>query len=461
MLAQSIFGRRTRNSILLFASYVFYSAWDWRFLSLILISTVSDFVIGRYLHRSDGEHTRRRWLVLSIFINLSILGFFKYFNFFVDGFVQLLAHANVEIATPALHIVLPVGISFYTFQTMSYTIDVYRRKIEPEPELLNFAVFVAMFPQLVAGPIERAANLLPQIRRATLRCEDYTEAFSLIAWGLFKKVVVADNLAMHVDRVYGNYHIATGPDVYLATIAFAVQIYADFSAYTDIARGSAKLFGLELMENFRRPYLAVSPQDFWRRWHISLSTWLRDYLYFGLGGNRRGGRKIYRNLLITMVLGGLWHGASWNFLWWGAYHGVLLAGHRYLSGSRWWLKLPTPLAWFFMMHLTLLGWLLFRCANVAIVDGNYIDQSGEQLRAMLMAPWAFDVLTEDTLNMARDVMLFSAPLFATEYLQTRSGSVIPYLTSNVLKAVAISGVLLFFVLRYAMQSTTAFIYYQF
>jgi len=364
---------RLQNALLLVASYLFYGYWDWRFLSLIAISTLVDFVIGRALGRTDeravGGQRRRLLLAISVVVNLAILGFFKYFNFFASSLVEVLSAFGAHADLVTLNIVLPVGISFYTFQTMSYTIDVYRGRLQPTDSLLDFAVFVAFFPQLVAGPIERAVNLLPQVGRPRrITAAQVDSGLFLILWGLYKKVVVADNAALIANAVFNDYASHTGLDILLGVIAFSVQIYGDFSGYSDIARGVARLMGFELMVNFRLPYFAVNPSDFWLRWHISLSSWLRDYLYISLGGNRTGRLLTYRNLLVTMLLGGLWHGAAWNFIVWGAYHGVILALYRAFErrpahenpwgGEHRYAVVLAKMG--LMFALTLLGWLFFR-----------------------------------------------------------------------------------------------------
>ena len=323
---------------------------------------------------------RRLFLASSIVVNLSILGVFKYFNFFVDSL-----SAAVEATTGAapdrwtLQIVLPVGISFYTFQTMSYTIDVYRRQLTASERWVEFASYLAFFPQLVAGPIERASHLLPQFRQArpALSAAAAREGAWLVAWGLFKKMFVADNLAALVNGSFAPYDALTTTEVpadglrlLVALYAFAVQIYCDFSGYSDVARGCAKLLGFELMVNFRLPYFATSPSEFWQRWHISLSSWLRDYLYIPLGGNRGTSLATYRNLMLTMLLGGLWHGASWTFVAWGAYQGLLLCGYRALGirteGRDLSLARRIALGVVFF-HLTCIGWLLFRAQNLTTV----------------------------------------------------------------------------------------------
>ncbi len=363
---------RVQNIVLLVASYVFYGAWDWRFLGLIALSTAIDYRCAQAIEHS-GPAQRRRWLLVSLASNLGILGFFKYCNFFVDSFAGLCAALGWSVSTTTLDIVLPVGISFYTFQTMSYTIDVYRGRMPASRDLTVFALYVAYFPQLVAGPIERATHLLPQLAAARqLTYAGLRDGGWLILVGLFKKVVVADNMARIVDPVFSGDGSYSGATALLAVYAFALQIYADFSGYTDIARGVSKLLGIELMLNFRRPYFATNPQEFWRRWHISLSQWLRDYLYIALGGNRGGRRKHHRNLMLTMLLGGLWHGASWMFVIWGAIHGALLVLHRLwlqLVGERGLTGLLrlllAPVLGLLFFHAVCLAWIFFRARTIA------------------------------------------------------------------------------------------------
>ena len=361
---------RAQNLVLLLASYVFYGAWDWRFLGLLALSTAVDFRCALAIADGDPAH-RRRWLWISVVTNLGILGFFKYFNFFVASFAQLCAALGWPVSTTTLEIVLPVGISFYTFQTLGYTIDVYRGRLPACRDPTTFALYVAYFPQLVAGPIERATHLLPQLAAARLvTLARLRDGAWLILLGLFKKVVVADNLARIVDPVFADSHGSSGAATLLATYAFALQIYADFSGYSDIARGVSKLLGIELMRNFRRPYFATDPQEFWRRWHISLSQWLRDYVYVPLGGNRDGDLRTSRNLMLTMLLGGLWHGASGMFVLWGALHGALLVIHRpwrelfggYLPGL-------APLRGLLLFHFVCLAWIFFRARTLTDAGG--------------------------------------------------------------------------------------------
>ncbi len=360
-----------QNWLLLVASYYFYAAWDWRFLGLLIASTLVDYSCGRALGGTRSPATRRALLCASLGFNLTLLGFFKYFNFFADSLHGVFGALGWQLDFVTVRVLLPVGISFYTFVTMSYVIDVYRREIEPTRDLLDFAVFVAYFPHLVAGPILRASRLLPQIsspRRVSR--EQIRDGLWLIAWGFFQKIFVADNLAGLVNQVFDPAAHPTGINVLLGTYAFAFQIYGDFAGYSNVARGTSKLMGIELVENFRFPYLVRSPQEFWRHWHISLSTWLRDYLYIPLGGNRGSAAQTNRNLLITMALGGLWHGAAWTFVLWGVYHGLLLIGfraadriravHGWLTGSS---ATARVTSWAVMFHLTCFGWLIFRARS--------------------------------------------------------------------------------------------------
>ena len=326
--AYRVLPHRGQNWLLLVASYVFYGWWDWRFAGLLAATSFFSWGSGLLIARcrADGNARGAWWASFAnIALNLGILGFFKYWNFFQESFAALFGRFGLGLEMRLLGIVLPVGISFYTFQALSYSMDVYRGQLEPTRDWVDFFAFVAFFPQLVAGPIERAGHLLPQMRNPrTVTREGVESGAWLAVWGLFKKVVVADNLSVLVDSTYGAAG-ATGAMGLMATYAFAMQIYCDFSGYSDMARGLARMMGFELMENFRLPYFAANPKEFWARWHISLSTWLKDYVYIPLGGNRRGPRRQTANLFSTMLLGGLWHGAAWTFVAWGAFHGALLA----------------------------------------------------------------------------------------------------------------------------------------
>ncbi len=317
---------RYQNIVLLLASYVFYGWWDWRFLSLIALSTITDYVVGLKVYNAKSKISKKRWLWLSIIFNIGLLGFFKYFNFFINSWVDLLAamgYTGQSIWT--LNIILPVGISFYTFQTMSYSIDIYREKLKPTKDFIAFAAFVSFFPQLVAGPIERATNLVPQfLKKRVFAYQNISTGVKLMIWGFFMKLVVADRAAIYVNAVFNNTEHHEGLTFIAATVLFAFQIYGDFAGYSLIAIGTAKLFGFDLMTNFRRPYFSASVSEFWTRWHISLSTWFRDYLYIPLGGNRVAKPRWLFNLFVTFLVSGLWHGANWTFVVWGALNGIYL-----------------------------------------------------------------------------------------------------------------------------------------
>jgi alginate O-acetyltransferase complex protein AlgI len=342
-----------------------FSEWKVFILTFILI-IISNFIYP-YLKRLSTQKKKQIFILISIFANLGILAFFKYFNFFINSLDNLFQGLEIQGSFSTLNIILPVGISFYTFQTMSYTIDIYRGQLKATNNFLDFALFVSFFPQLVAGPIERASELLPRILSPRiLSFQQCTRGLYLILFGLFKKIAIADSIAKSVNSIYETTGQVSSLDIIFATVLFAIQIYCDFSAYSDIARGLAKLFGMELMINFNLPYFSKNPSEFWQRWHISLSTWLRDYLYIPLGGNRRG--NVYKNLMITMVLGGLWHGAGWNFVLWGVYQGSLLC--LYKMQSQFSLSKKTQKDSYFIFNsvlmtiiffaLTCYGWLLFR-----------------------------------------------------------------------------------------------------
>lgn len=370
--------RRCQNVLLLAAGYFFYASWNPKFLSLLIISTVMDYGCGLAVDRIDDPRKRKAFVALSMTLNLGMLGVFKYYNFFAGSLQAALARAGIDVPLAHLEVVLPIGISFYTFQSMSYVIDVYRRDLKPTRNLVEFATFVSFFPHLVAGPIMRPTSLLPQIARPRrFDLQQFYHGSYLIFWGLTKKVVVADNLAKVVQDLFGRWETIDGGLALLAVYAFAFQIYCDFSGYTDVARGVAKCLGFELTLNFNLPYFAANPREFWQRWHISLSTWLRDYLYIPLGGNRGGRAGLCRNLMLTMIIGGLWHGAAWTFVLWGFYQGVLLVGHR--SVEPWLARVRISHAvdrvgWKVLrvvvtFHLVCVGWLIFRAGSVAQVAG--------------------------------------------------------------------------------------------
>ena len=314
---------RIQNILIIIASYTFYGWWDWRFLSLIAISSAVDFMIGRRMSLGDDKVQKKLLLIISIMVNLGILGFFKYYNFFVDSFIDSFRVFSIELHPRTLNIILPVGISFYTFQTLSYTIDIYREKIKPSTDPAAFFAFVSFFPQLVAGPIERAANLLPQFEK--VRSFDYElakDGLKQILWGFFKKLMIADVCAGYVDHIFGHYEEVNASMLFLGAFYFAFQIYGDFSGYSDIAIGTAKLFGFKLMRNFATPYFSRDIAEFWRRWHISLSTWFKDYVFIPLGGSYGTKTQRIRNILVTFTVSGFWHGANWTFIGWGALNGL-------------------------------------------------------------------------------------------------------------------------------------------
>lgn len=324
-----------QNLLLLIASYLFYGWWDWRFLSLIILSTSCDFLIGMKLDKSEKKLNRKLLLATSIFINIGILGFFKYYNFFIESFVDAFSFIGIKLHYSTLRVILPVGISFYTFQTLSYTIDIYNRKIKSAANPIAFFAFVSFFPQLVAGPIERASNLLPQFY--THRKFEYHKAVDglrQILWGMFKKVVLADNCAPLVDDIFSQYTELPGSTLFLGAILFAFQIYGDFSGYSDIAIGTARLFGFNLMRNFAYPYFSRDIAEFWRKWHISLSTWFRDYLYIPLGGSKGNTKQQLKNVFIIFLVSGFWHGANWTFIAWGALHACLFIPLLLLKRNR-------------------------------------------------------------------------------------------------------------------------------
>jgi alginate O-acetyltransferase complex protein AlgI len=392
----AVLRHRAQNVMLLLASYFFYGCWDWRFLGLLLISTTTDWTLANLISRQPDRRIAKYYVGLSVTINLLFLGFFKYFNFFVDSLSALLGLFGLHGFDAHLRVILPVGISFYTFQSISYIVDVYRGDVKPASNPIDFALFVAFFPHMVAGPIMHSRDLLPQMQNPRHRSHaQIREGAWLMLWGFFKKMVIADNLALLVNQVFAS-DTASGLTVLLAVYAFAYQIYCDFSGYTDIARGVAKLMGFELMLNFNQPYLALNPPDFWRRWHISLSTWLRDYLYIPLGGNRFGRFLSYRNLMLTMVLGGLWHGAATNFLLWGFYQGALLVIHRLVTQEwklwSWDGRLARVVSRVIMFHAVCYGWLLFRASSFtqiraftrALVAGPWVDGGATALLALLL-----------------------------------------------------------------------------
>jgi len=367
---------RIQNILLVAASYFFYGCWDWRFLSLIMISSAVDYSVGLALGKTDNDRKRRMLLLVSIMVNIGFLGFFKYFNFFAENFARAFTFLGRPIETGRLNIILPVGISFYTFQTLSYSIDVYRRKLEPTRDIVAFFAFVSFFPQLVAGPIERATNLLPQFTgRRSVTYDQLADGFRQILWGFFNKIVIADNCAGIVNDIFSNYADYNGSTLLLGAVLFAFQIYADFSGYSNIAIGTGRLFGFNLMRNFAFPYFSRDIAEFWRRWHISLTSWFRDYLYIPLGGSRGSTANKIRNVLIIFIVSGFWHGANWTFIIWGALNALYFIPLMLLNKNRIHTdqvaehtilpNLREVLQMLLTFGLTTLAWVFFRAENLS------------------------------------------------------------------------------------------------
>lgn len=452
---------RGQNSLLLIASYLFYGWWDWRFLGLIMASTIIDFHCARYIDQSKSPRGRKYILALSVILNLSLLGFFKYFNFFIDSFAELLQTLGVSVSPRALNILLPPGISFYTFQALAYMVDVYHRRIRPTKSLLDYGLFISLFPHLIAGPIQRPSHLLPQVEEPrTFNAENLLRGLILIIYGLFQKGVVADNCSLLANAAFdGKFGDANLAVLMIGAYAFAWQIYGDFAGYSNIARGSAQMLGFHFMVNFRQPYLATSLQDFWRRWHISLSSWLRDYLYIPLGGSRDGALRTNRNILLTMVLGGLWHGANWTFLIWGAIHGIGQCIARILSGSgraAKFAKSPaqTLVTWHLwvkricIFHVVCFSWVFFRATSVG---GAFRFLGG--LRALKWAPEYGTALIF--------LAMFTIPMFAIDLInERRSEEYLAYGASPYLQ-VGFAGLIAALTLLFSGNSANAFIYFQF
>ena len=368
-------GFRAQNIFLLFCSYFFYACWDWRFLFLLIFSTCLDYFSGRIIDQSTKQFKRKIWLVLSVGINLGFLGYFKYYNFFIESFAELLLKFGFQPHFSTLQIILPIGISFYTFHGLSYVFDIYNRKISSTKNFVDYSLFVAYFPLLVAGPIERATHLLPQLqKKRNFNYNQAVDGLRQILWGLFKKIVIADNCAHYVNIIFANPEDYSGSTLFLGAILFAFQIYGDFSGYSDIALGSSRLFGIELLKNFNYPYFSRSIAEFWRRWHISLSSWFKDYLYFPLGGSRGGNWMRIRNTMIIFLVSGFWHGANWTFIVWGALNAIFIMPSIIFKTNRKHLEivaensiLPNSKE-ILQMTLTFIAtvfcWIFFRAPNI-------------------------------------------------------------------------------------------------
>jgi len=417
--------RRFSGLLLLVASYYFYTRWNADYIVLIMFSTLVDYFIGNFLSASqDGRENlkffRRFLLLISVVTNLGVLFIFKYYNFYVDSVTTLATMADIPVSVEAIDVLLPVGISFYTFQSMAYTIDIYRGNIKAESSLIRFAAYIAFFPQLVAGPIERASNLLPQFKeKHRFDVDRVVSGLRIILWGAFKKVVIADRLAIFVDHIYANPEGFGGGTMLLATVFFGIQIYCDFSGYSDIAIGTARIIGFNLMENFRFPYFALSIRDFWRRWHISLSTWFRDYVYFPLGGNRVSLIRNLFNLFIVFLISGLWHGAAWTFVIWGAVHGIFIALETLFDRLN--IKLPSIklLRWFYTFGVVTLLWAFFRATDVTDVFYMFthlFDTTGTGLDPLsAYTTTYFEPIVEFGISIAVIVILFFVDWLDKDY----------------------------------------------
>ena len=420
---------KLQNFLIVVASYVFYGWWDWRFLSLIIFSTVVDYSIGQKLKNEENQFKRKAFLWTSILVNLGFLGFFKYYNFFLDNFTTAFSFLGTEIKANTLNIILPVGISFYTFQTLSYTIDVYKKKLEPTKDFIAFSAFVSFFPQLVAGPIERATHLLPQFYRN--RTFDYAKAVDgmrQILWGLFKKIVIADNCAEFANQIFNNSADMNGSALVFGALFFTFQIYGDFSGYSDIAIGTSRLFGFDLMRNFAFPYFSRDIAEFWRRWHISLSTWFRDYLYIPLGGSRGGTLMKIRNTFIIFIVSGFWHGANWTFIVWGALNAIYFLPLLLTNNNRNNLEivakgkyLPTAkeiLLMLFTFGLTVFAWIFFRAENIGHAF-NYISE--------ILSTSLFEIPNFSNLNRALITIFLTGIFVLIEWIGRENQYAIEYL----------------------------------
>lgn len=420
---------KVQNFFIVIASYVFYGWWDWRFLALMLFSTTIDFIVCSRLASEEKRNRRLIYLWISLVFNLGLLGFFKYFNFFQHNFARAFTFFGMELEPTSLSIVLPVGISFYTFQTLSYTIDVYKKRLTPSSDFIAFAAFVSFFPQLVAGPIERATNLLPQFLKK--RKFEYTfavDGLRQILWGLFKKIVIADNCARIVNQVFENSSDLSGSTLFLGAVLFAFQIYGDFSGYSDIAIGTSKLFGFKLQRNFAFPYFSRSIAEFWRRWHISLSTWFKDYLYIPLGGSKGGLLLKVRNTFIIFIVSGFWHGANWTFLFWGAINALYFVPSLLLGNNR--LHLDTVaegklfpslnefLRMLFTFVLVVFGWVFFRAVDIGQAFGIFKE---------IFSYSFFTAVDNSILLQLKNILFFLSFLLVIEWLGRDKQYAIEYL----------------------------------
>jgi alginate O-acetyltransferase complex protein AlgI len=451
----SIKDKKYRVYLITIASYIFYGFWNSPFVLLLLISTVVDFNVGKRLFLTQDRNKRKFLLIASLAVNLGMLFFFKYYNLFAETGISILNLAGIDWHPPLINVILPVGISFYTFQTLSYTIDIYYKKIEPESSIWKFAAFVSFFPQLVAGPILRAKEFLPQFNKnRTFSWEIFYQGFFLIIFGLFKKMVIADNLAPFVERVYDNNFITSFSDAWVSTLAFTFQIYMDFSGYSDIAIGLSLLLGFYIPDNFNSPYAAISFSDFWRRWHISLSSWLRDYLYIPLGGNKKSNLRTNINLMITMLLGGLWHGAAWNFVVWGFMHGIYLFVERVLGLNK--FKTTSSIINYFrkiiVFILVMFTWVMFR-ADFARAIEIFSSMLGFQKEG------AIYLLSSENVIMITSLSLIIL-MFQYYFANKRIIDVFTKFKYRKTIYILIVSILIFFIITFKGEGG-AFIYFQF
>lgn len=445
-------GLRAQNALIAIVGYILYSTWNWRFVSLLLITTCIDYWAGLLIDREENPKKRKLFLAVSMCVNLGMLGFFKYFNFFAESLIDLL-HIESLHGKTFIHVILPAGISFYTFQSMSYVIDVYRRHIRAERDFLNFAAFVSYFPHLVAGPIQRAEVLLAQITQPRqVTWKKFGDGARLFMWGIYKKLVVGDNVATLVDPVFANPAGFDGLTLLMAAYAFALQIYCDFSGYTDMARGISRMIGIELTLNFNLPYFASSMRNFWQRWHISLSTWFRDYVYISLGGNRDGITRTIRNLMLSFFLSGLWHGAGWTYILWGVYHGALVSIERLLSATaigRAAGRLPLLIRIAVCIQLAVLGWILFRAASL----GDAVTY--------LHGLTVWDAHSATAMAYVRKFLFYLAPLAIVEIIEYRKQKTFWDYDLPVVARSALYAFFIVMIILFGVQNGRQFIYFQF
>jgi alginate O-acetyltransferase complex protein AlgI len=462
VLAYWCFNRRGQNVFLLLASYFFYGWWDWRFLALMIGSTMVDFAIARKIAPGRLNASRKKWFIFSLVLNFSILGTFKYFDFFADSFSAALNSLGIHhIPLPLIRIILPPGISFYTFQEVAYIVDVYKGRLEPAKSFVEYGLFVSLFPHLIAGPIQRPGHLLPQVQRdRTFDADRFFDGLMLIFSGLLRKCVVADNCALLANAAFGGQFGKPNLWVVLiGTYAFAWQVYGDFSGYSDIARGSAQLLGFHFIVNFRQPFLARRLQDFWRRWHISLSTWLRDYLYIPLGGSAGGEWKTSLNLLTTMILAGLWHGANWTFVIFGAIHGVVLAVERHLFPAK--VKpghaaQPRPFAGFLSLWAQRVLTFNVLCLSLTFFRATSLSSATQFLAGLSNFTWRNEYASAFFM-----LGLFSIPLFVVDLLLEASNQEYPFANASYIVRTGLATMALVALALFSGNNLNAFIYFRF